>query len=125
MRWVSAARASSLAAAPVICYVPIRPCACVWWLRWRIALGQLARAAGITQQRKATRKVAKLDRERSRFVRDHFHKDPGDPTNYDLILNIARLSPDDCAEQIIDALHAEQASQAAKGVPNDRLHDLP
>ena len=41
--------------------------------------------------------IEKTDAERSRFVRDHFHKDPGDPRLYDLVLNSARFSVAECA----------------------------
>lgn len=78
-------------------------------LEYRVAA--LVRTTGLNAAQ-AARKVEKIEREQTRFVKDHFHKDPADPANYDLILNVARLSIDDCTRQIIDALHAEQASRA-------------
>jgi len=60
----------------------------------------------------AQRYIDHTDRQRRRFVQEHFHKDPDDPANYDLVLNMARLPIDDCAAQIIDALRAEQQLRA-------------
>ena len=60
----------------------------------------------------AQRYIDQTDRQRRRFVREHFHKDSDDPANYDLVLNMGRLPIDDCAAQIIDALHAEQQLRA-------------
>ncbi|HEY1603810.1 MAG TPA: hypothetical protein VGG64_29680, partial [Pirellulales bacterium] len=62
----------------------------------------------------ALRKIEKLQRDRTRFVRAHFHADPTDPANYDLVLNVSRLSIDDCTQQIVDALHAEQTSRSSR-----------
>jgi cytidylate kinase len=53
----------------------------------------------------AARQVEKLDRQRTTFVQSHFHKDVADPHNYDLILNTARWSIEECADAIIDGLH--------------------
>jgi cytidylate kinase len=72
----------------------------------------MSRLQGATKPERAQRQVEKIDRQRTLFVQEHFHKNPADPTNYDLVLNTARLAPDDCAEMIIEALHAEQASRA-------------
>jgi cytidylate kinase len=52
----------------------------------------------------AARRVETTDRERLRFVRDHFRADPSDPANYDLLLNAARFSQDACADLIVAAL---------------------
>ena len=57
----------------------------------------------------AARRVESTDRDRANFIRDHFHKDPADPANYDLVLNTARFSIEDCAEQIEHALRRFQA----------------
>ena len=74
----------------------------------------MCRMTGIVNHAAALRKVEKLQRDRKRFVTEHFHADPTDPENYDLVLNVSRLSIDDCTQQIIDALHAEQASRASR-----------
>lgn len=57
----------------------------------------------------AERWVDKTDRERFRFMKEHFHRDPTDPCNYDLVLNSGRLSTDECARVIVEALHAKEA----------------
>jgi cytidylate kinase len=57
----------------------------------------------------AERWVDRTDRERVRFVKEYFHRDPTDPVNYDLVLNAGRLSVDDCARLIVEALHAKEA----------------
>src|SRR2546430_199101 len=38
----------------------------------------------------AARWVETTDKQRSRFVKDHFYKDPADPDQYDLVLNASR-----------------------------------
>jgi cytidylate kinase len=61
----------------------------------------------------AAREIGTRDRERDRFIQDHFLKDPTDPHNYDLVLNAARFSTVECADLIIDALHRLQAGAAS------------
>jgi cytidylate kinase len=53
--------------------------------------------------------VEKTDRERDRFVKDHFQKDPADPRGYDLVLNSSRWGVSECAGLIIEALRRMQA----------------
>lgn len=60
----------------------------------------------------AERWVEKTDRERKRFVLDHFHKDPNDPQHYDLVLNVSRFSVEECADFIVEALRHLQARTA-------------
>ena len=60
---------------------------------------------------RVARKLEQIDRDRTRFVKDYFHRDPTDLSNFDLVLNMSRLSTEDCGEIIIDALHAEQANR--------------
>jgi cytidylate kinase len=61
------------------------------------------REHGISEK-EAARQVESTDRERNRFVKDHFLIDPVDPRNYDLVLNAARFSPGECADLILAAL---------------------
>ncbi|MES1213771.1 MAG: cytidylate kinase-like family protein [Singulisphaera sp.] len=70
------------------------------------------RATGATNRQETLRAVERMDRARTRFITDYFHRDPNDPANYDLVLNMSRLAIDDCATQIVDALHAEQQHRA-------------
>jgi cytidylate kinase len=52
----------------------------------------------------AARWVEQTERERVRFAKDHFQKDPSDPALYDLVLNTARWSVAECADFIIEGL---------------------
>jgi cytidylate kinase len=58
---------------------------------------------GVASEEAALR-VHKTDRERNRFVQDHFHKDPDDASLYDLVLNTTRFSVTECAQLTVDAL---------------------
>jgi cytidylate kinase len=69
---------------------------------------------GVSQQ-EAARQVASLERERLQFIKEHFHKDPTDPLNYDLVLNSGRFSVGECAELIIEALHRLQKHDRHRG----------
>jgi len=62
----------------------------------------------------AARHIQKKDRDRARFVLDHFHKDPADPLLYDLVLNSSRFSVSECAEVIILALQRMQQGALTK-----------
>jgi cytidylate kinase len=53
----------------------------------------------------AERRLDEIHRERSRFLSAHFHVDPAQPRNYDLVLNCSQWSPSDCADFIFRALH--------------------
>jgi cytidylate kinase len=64
-------------------------------------------------EREAAQQVRTIDRERADFVQDHFFKDPADPRNYDLLLNVARFSVARSAEVIAEALHRLAASRDA------------
>jgi cytidylate kinase len=69
----------------------------------------------------AAREVRTLDRERIRFIRDHFFCDPDDPRHVDLVLNTSRLSPPACAHTIIAALQdLQKARSAAPALAGDR-----
>jgi cytidylate kinase len=70
-------------------------------LKYRIEAVQ--REHGISSQ-EAARRVEEVDRERDRFVTEHFLSDPTDPANYDLVLNVARFQAGECADIIIAAL---------------------
>lgn len=54
--------------------------------------------------------IEATQRERLRFVRDHFHRDASDPVNYDLVLNVGSMPIPVCAELIMDALRSRQES---------------
>lgn len=65
--------------------------------------------------KEATEIVQTTDRERNRFVSDHFQVDPLDPTNYDLILNAARFSCGECADLVIAALERLRNHSTSSG----------
>jgi cytidylate kinase len=68
----------------------------------------------VIPEREAARQVRTLDRERTDFVLDHFFRNPDDPHNYDLVLNVARLSVPQSAEIVVETLHRLQARAAEK-----------
>lgn len=70
-------------------------------------IARIERRFGISHD-EAARWVHKTDQDRVLFVRDHFHKDPTDPSAYDLVLNSMRFSVPECAELILDALRRLQ-----------------
>ncbi len=59
----------------------------------------------------AARRIRTTDRERCKFVKDHFFRDATDPRNYDLILNTSRWSIEAGAAVVIGALHELQAAR--------------
>lgn len=75
-------------------------------------LATMSRELGVPRDQ-AARHVETTDRERVRFIKDYFHKDPTDPQNYDLVLNASRFSVEECAELIVEALRRLQAREAA------------
>jgi cytidylate kinase len=60
----------------------------------------------------AARRGEQINRERSRFVRDHFLVDPSKARNYDLVLNASQWSVDSCADFILQALQHKVSEQA-------------
>lgn len=84
-------------------------------LEYRIR--QLGRKQGLSREA-ARRFVEMTDRERTKFLKDHFHKDAAAADNYDLILNTARLSPPACAELIIAALDRLQTAKRHQAAPS-------
>lgn len=73
----------------------------------------VARRLGV-QNEEARKWVERTDTERARFVKNHFHKDPDDPRQYDLVLNSSRFSVAECADLIVEAVHRLQARSAAR-----------
>lgn len=57
----------------------------------------------------ASRKLDQIDSERHRFLQEHFHVDPAQPRNYDLVLNTSQWSASDCADFILRALDHKAA----------------
>ncbi|MGC8643320.1 MAG: AAA family ATPase [Isosphaeraceae bacterium] len=91
-------------------------------LRVRIVASREDRVTFIAQERhlsnvEAARFVETNDRDRLKFIKDHFHKDPTDPLAYDLMLNRSRFSVDETAEMVIEALMRMQARKGATKAP--------
>jgi cytidylate kinase len=63
----------------------------------------MGRLLGVNRA-EAARLVKSKDRERDRFVRDHFQRDTTDPRRYHMVLNTSRFTPDECVDQIELAL---------------------
>jgi cytidylate kinase len=69
-------------------------------LRHRIEVTR--RETGLTSS-EAARRVDTIDRERDLFVSSHFGIDPRDPANFDVVLNVERLTHAESADVIIAA----------------------
>jgi len=78
---------------------------------WRVRA--TSRKLGVSEA-EASLKVAAIDRHRVEFVREHFNQDTTDPSLYDLVLNTARFSVEQCADLIVEALHRLQAAAENK-----------
>ncbi len=57
-------------------------------------------------EKTAREQIRALDAEREDFIRNHFGVDPTDMSRFDLIVNVARLSPDQAVEIIAAGLRA-------------------
>jgi cytidylate kinase len=71
----------------------------------------IRRQLGVLREH-AARHIEETERERVRFIRDHFLKDAADPQNYDLVLNSSRYSVDECAGLIVQGLRRLQTRAA-------------
>lgn len=65
-------------------------------------------------RREALRWAEAHQRHHRRFLREHFHKDPAQPGNYDLILNTSHWSVAECAGLIVQGL-CHKAALAERG----------
>jgi Cytidylate kinase-like family len=65
----------------------------------------------------AGEQVRLRDENRTEFIRTHFHRQPGDVYQYDMLLNSSLLGEDLCVELIVQAARAKQA--AIFGEPGD------
>jgi len=57
----------------------------------------------------AAEHVRRLDHRRAEFVQTHFHRDPADAHQYDLVLNSSLLGEERCADLIVQAAQAKAA----------------
>jgi cytidylate kinase len=67
---------------------------------------------GVTRE-EATHRVEAADRDRDRFIRDNFHTDPADAARFDVVLNVARFSADDCVDLIEQSLKRRRSHAGA------------
>jgi len=77
-------------------------------------LPERARAAKVRMNysdSEATAWVKKLDQDRVQFIKGHFHRDPTELAQYDVILNPLRLGEEGCAAIIVEALQAVQKAR--------------
>lgn len=86
-------------------------------LRVRLIAPLESRIAAVCRDRGWTRYQAaawvdQMDRERRQFVRNHFANDPDEPTNYDLLLNMAQWSIVEAADLVLRALRLRELHEA-------------
>jgi len=63
----------------------------------------------------AAEEVNQRDRQRAEFVATHFHRQPADMYQYDLLLNSSHLGEELCAELITQAARARLAAREREG----------
>src|SRR5262249_57025902 len=63
----------------------------------------------------ATERVRLRDARRAEFLTTHFHRQPGEPHQYDLLLNSSLLGEELCAELIAHAARAQRAARFGAG----------
>lgn len=78
-------------------------------LRVRLVAPREARVSAVCHDMQlphhdAARFVEKTDRDRTEFVRLHFLRDAADPRHYDLFLNTAQFSTEQCADLIVEGV---------------------
>jgi cytidylate kinase len=83
-------------------------------LRVRLVAPMAERAARLaaeqgTSAASAARRAAALDEQHGDFIRTHFHVNPHDMEQYDVVLNTGRLSIHECAQVIRAALEIRRA----------------
>lgn len=59
--------------------------------------------------------VRRLDQRRIEFVSTHFHRNPTDVCQYDVVLNSSLLGEERCAELIVHAAHSKLAALGSNG----------
>lgn len=64
---------------------------------------RISRDLGMTPEA-ARAHIEQVDKEREKFIRSHFQRCPGIPTDYDIIINTGHLTPERAAEIMLTAL---------------------
>ena len=78
---------------------------------YRVA--RIARRMGISDT-EALNHISDADRDRIKFVKSYFHKDPSDSLSYDVTIDTSRFSENTCSEMILCAFNGRR-EQVAKG----------
>ena len=65
---------------------------------------QMAQDKGVTTKAARTL-IDKMDRPQALYIKEHFHHAADDAHMYDLVINVEKLSREDAAELIVDAVH--------------------
>ncbi len=85
-------------------------------------VARIAREQGLSED-EAHKYLERIDRERAKFVANHFHRDILDAHNFDLVLNASRITPATCGELAVQALRAMQsAAETAADAPAAASH---
>jgi cytidylate kinase len=95
-------------------------------LRVRLVAPLEDRIAAVCHEQKlprneAARYIEATDRARSHFVRLHLQRDAADPWHYDLCLNTAQFSKDQCVELVLDGLRTKSRGAAAPAAFNPEM----
>jgi len=88
-------------------------------LKVRVIAPHAFRVAEVEKRRSLPKEEAEhwvdtTDRERQRFIKQHFHVNAEDPLTYDLVLNSKRFGTDECAALIVQAAQALEAHAPVK-----------
>jgi cytidylate kinase len=82
-------------------------------LRMRVVANREDCLASVQKQKnlsaaEAARWIDQVDRERRRFVMEHFQHDPHDPIHQDLMLNTSRFTIPECVDIVVAAVRCRQ-----------------
>lgn len=77
-----------------------------------VRLRNLAAERNLSEQA-ARHELERIDRERLHFVRHHYHREAADPCAYDLVVNVASMTPTAIVEIIAGAYRAKFPGAAA------------
>lgn len=67
----------------------------------------LVQRSGLSRERALTM-LDELEAERAAFIQEHFHHDPREVDDYDLIVNTSHLHPAECAALIIEGVRQRE-----------------
>lgn len=73
------------------------------------------RAGNDISDAEARRTIEKRDMERVKFIQTTFHEHVDNPRHYDLVFNLARFTPQNATDLIVDAVALRKQSHVAEG----------